>query len=429
MVDRTGELDLKGATIEQLDNPGARGRAGLATAHYVMATGPIFPHDPVPDDIQQGQLGDCYMLTAVISVLAQPGGPAAVAGMMKEQGGRVVVRLYDKSNKPHYCSIEKSIRRNAEKHNGGALWATFLEKAYAAASFVEENKKPDGKPKGKVQVGYAKLNRGHSSDVYQVLFGEDARKLGIGQDSFGGGSGDNYVFGRLWHWNPGEKLTDGERASFTQKIFGGDAELFNRFILWRTHHVVQQWDTLIDAHGDIKDKKGQTLRRRTMRIEDLRQFLTSNGLEDRVAAVLVSFCEAKRLLPSKRGGGVYTQQQLDLYNRIQTALAARKPVSLGTTKQMAAKATGKGKSAGEEIAKGLAGGHAYAVMSVRDETAAPYRKWLRIRNPWGETGRAYIAGNGNTLKAVETKEGEFDLELSDLTKRFNNVYIAGTALV
>ncbi len=428
MVDKTGELDLKGVTIDLLTNPGARGKSGTATAHYVRVGGPLFPHDPTPDDIKQGELGDCYMLTAVISILAQPGGTNAVAGMMKQQGDRVVVRLYDTTNKAHYVSIEQSIRRNAQKHNGGALWATLLEKAYAAASFVEENKKADGKPAGPVQSGYAKLNKGHSSAVYQVLFGEAGKNDAIGQDTFGGGSSDNYVFGRLWHWQPGEKLTDGERAKFTAQIFGGDADLFNRFLLWRTHHVIQQWDTLLDARGDVKDSKGTSVRRRTLRVEDLRQFLTSNGLEDRVAGTIVGFVEAKRLLPSKRGGGVYTQKQLDMYNRIQTALAARKPVSLATTEEMAAKATSKGKSAGEAIAKGLAGNHAYAVMSVRDDTMAPYRKWIRIRNPWGEIGRAYTAGAGNTLKAVATKEGEFDLELSDLTKRFKNVYIAGTVL-
>lgn len=53
--------------------------------------------------------------------------------------------------------------------------------------------------------------------------------------------------------------------------------------------------------------------------------------------------------------------------------------------------------------------------------------YIRLRNPWGHTGRHYILKNPMwpvpTLSAWKTDSGEFDLELSDLTKRFNNVYI------
>jgi hypothetical protein len=62
---------------------------------------------------------------------------------------------------------------------------------------------------------------------------------------------------------------------------------------------------------------------------------------------------------------------------------------------------------------------------VREDTDG--LKWVRIRNPWGETGREYIR-SGNMLKAKETKEGEFDLELNDLTKRFESMTVSGVQI-
>ena len=85
--------------------------------------------------------------------------------------------------------------------------------------------------------------------------------------------------------------------------------------------------------------------------------------------------------------------------------------------------SGKGKSGGEAIGKGLVGTHAYAVISVREETTSPFRKWIRIRNPWGDTGRSYMqeSPDSNVLKSQAIKAGEFDLELSDLGKRFSKM--------
>ena len=71
------------------------------------------------------------MLAGVIAILARDGGPKAIAGLMKQKDGRVVVRLYDTGGSPRYVSVEKTFRKNSEKHNGGAIWATG-----AIANFV-----------------------------------------------------------------------------------------------------------------------------------------------------------------------------------------------------------------------------------------------------------------------------------------------------
>lgn len=429
MVNPDGELDLSGSPkIEILANPGARAGTGTAKAHFTSVSGKLFPNDPAPGDIKQQQIGDCYALAAVLAILSRPGGYKAIAGLMKEVGGRVVVRFYDKGN-PRYVSIEKSIRKNEEKHNGGAIWATLLEKAYAAADFVEADKRPEGKPNSKVLTGYAKINNpGHAHDVFKTLLGGDADRKSFDMGAWDPGTGlAGYTF--LGMWNV-DLPTDARVAAIIRDVFAGDGRQWAAFFLWRTQYVRDQWQVLLDAHGDVKDDKDTTTRRKALRLEDLADFLSRMQLDGETTTTLMTFVENNKLLPGRRGTGVYAARQVILFDRIKKALHEGKPVALASTKEVASITTGKGKSAGEAVAKGLVGSHAYAVISVREDTVAPFRKWVRVRNPWGETGREYYASpqGGNVLKARAIDAPEFDLELSDVSKRFDKMYVSGVSI-
>lgn len=427
-----GELDLSGSpVIEPLANPGARGGLGLNKAHFAPVASRLFPNDPTSGDIKQQQIGDCYLLAGVLAILARQGGPKTIAGMMKEVNGRVIVRLYDTTQTARYVSIEKSIRKNEEKHNGGAIWATLLEKAYAAASFVEENK-PDPKTKdtpkgaGKFVSGYAKLHAGgKSSDVFKVLLGGNAERKEFSTTRFDSGPGMKFL--QLWTLEETGKVHETMRADLLDKIFEGDGELFMSFLHWRTNYVKNQWDVLLDSRGDIKNDKDELVRRTVLRQDDLAKFFVDFSLEKRCATKLVDYVQRHNLLPGKRGSGVYTERQITNFDRIKRALAEHKPVALGTTKMVGAVSSGKGKSAGEAMGKGLVGGHAYAVISLREDALPPFRKWIRIRNPWGDTGREYYQASpdSNVLKARAIDAAEYDLELSDLTKRFESLYLGG----
>jgi len=229
MADSNGELDLSGvANIEILSNPGARGGGGLNTAHYQIVSGPLFPKDPAPDDIQQQQLADCFLLAGVLAILTRERGPETIRGLMKESGGRVVVRLYDSGGKARYVSIEKSIRKNEEKHNGGAIWATLLEKAYAAATFADVGNSAKGPTAGQNLVGYARLNAGgHSDAVFRTLLGGKAKDLGIkGVDPYDGEEKFK-PFVWLWDITRVQDLTQWKKARVLKEVFGGDGELCN----------------------------------------------------------------------------------------------------------------------------------------------------------------------------------------------------------
>ena len=111
--------------------------------------------------------------------------------------------------------------------------------------------------------------------------------------------------------------------------------------------------------------------------------------------------------------------------RVRKSLKAGDYVALGSKKLVGTSSAGPGKSAGEQKYKGLVGGHAYAVLKVvpdkeQKDLKPTERLFLTLRNPWGEYGRKY-KDVGGELKPEEQASAVFDLELSEVTERFNNI--------
>lgn len=92
---------------------------------------PLFEHEPCIEDVSQGELGDCFFLASVASVVETD--PSIIKDMMHDNGDTVTVRIYGQKGHPHYFNIKKSVpmdENGNEPFARGAYWVQYLEKAY-----------------------------------------------------------------------------------------------------------------------------------------------------------------------------------------------------------------------------------------------------------------------------------------------------------
>lgn len=106
--------------------------------------GPLFPHEPSPNDISQGNLGDCYLLAGLSSLASR--WPEQIKKNMRDNGdGTVTVRFWKKNPPPEdpaqfseraqytpvLVTVDKIYNRTAGTED--CLWAQMIERAYTAS--------------------------------------------------------------------------------------------------------------------------------------------------------------------------------------------------------------------------------------------------------------------------------------------------------
>ena len=123
------------------DLPVAKSRDRVTTFGYETAAGSLFVGGARPTDVRQGDMGDCYFLSALGAVARQD--PARIAGMFTDNGdGTFAVRLFRDGN-PEYVTVDRRLPVNSKHHfvfankggtvtnAGNELWVALAEKAYA----------------------------------------------------------------------------------------------------------------------------------------------------------------------------------------------------------------------------------------------------------------------------------------------------------
>jgi hypothetical protein len=103
-----------------------------------FASNPLFGNGgPMPQDIHQGQVGDCYFL-AGLSAVAKVS-PNYITQSVAEMGdGTFAIRMWDINHKAHFLRVDADLPVNSAGNLGYAglgvgntIWAPILEKAYA----------------------------------------------------------------------------------------------------------------------------------------------------------------------------------------------------------------------------------------------------------------------------------------------------------
>lgn len=381
----------------------------------------IFKTSPSVNDITQSGIGDCALLAVLLSITRKA--PQRILGMMRdERGGHVVVRLYHiDTGQPIYYRLQKTYlsKKNANVTGHSAYWVYMMEKAvayyriavekykYKPYSIVGNAIQLQDETEARTQI--EALSGGKEHRLFKLLLGGNAEEIGVN-------IANNNVaakFFELVSIAPGDEQ---KNVPLLQKVFGSEqsAEALD-FV---AHFNVATKLAALGGHGAFTGELGVLRRKRMAAFVDTHY----NGLQPQTRQKITSYLES--LFPGKRGTGQYNQHQLDLFQRITQALSAQKYVVVGSKSEVGA-ANEFGRSGGS-IYKGLVGPHGYEVMDTKTQGTL---RFIRLRNPWGHTGRHYILKNPMwpepTLSAYKTDSGEFDLELSDLTKRFNNVYIGG----
>src|SRR5208283_2122475 len=98
---------------------------------YSTVNSPLYgTAGPTMSDINQGYLGDCYLLSSLAEVANQ--NPSAISSMITNNGnGTYGVRFYV-NGAPRYVTVDAQLADGGTIFNSGSnIWGSLVEQAYA----------------------------------------------------------------------------------------------------------------------------------------------------------------------------------------------------------------------------------------------------------------------------------------------------------
>ncbi|MCR5099398.1 MAG: hypothetical protein K6B14_10705 [Lachnospiraceae bacterium] len=443
----------------------------MVECKVVEFKGPLFRHDPAPSDVRQGDMGDCYFISAVNSVVEK--NPDFIRDMMQDKGDHVIVRFYDKDNKPVFVKVSKTLSTfqtknqfgtsasqfyNCATNGGGAIWLSFLEKAYAVARpQIEPDRSYRSKIQGMVKkngVQYDGIrNGGYSKNALRHILGpalKDQEEVSLvhfyPRESIDVKDFLSKMRGERKDREAEKAKKDGKKLSNAQwniqkakLFFGVDIKDENdvNYKLFSNDEVFEEIEGYVNAFL----KENFTGTRITddvdmlFLIEKLSNYsakwprINAVGYdEEKMKKHYLNYLKSyavnnKFLRRTINRDGNYSDAELEDYKKIQDALTANKIVSAGIRQYGFALKKKEGQSAGEKVIFGLPGRHAYSVRGVTEEDRSISGKTVRQRfvllvNPWKNMIRQYdrngmpymVKDDANTGTVTG---GVFKMELSD----------------
>jgi len=211
-----------------------------STPYYAEVEGQLFVDGIKPSDARQGDVGDCYFITA-LNALSQTA-PKIIENFFIEISHNVwAVRFFDNAGEAHYVTVnnEFAINRSREHlfaHFGGLnaddisneLWPALIEKAY-------------------VQVSQNKLIRNGSNTYNDIALGDSGRALlhltnkeplrikGIGKQAY---------IDYIQQNKPITVSHNAQRHTYTIESYNAEEDKFFLRNPWQHSHIYATWEEL-----------------------------------------------------------------------------------------------------------------------------------------------------------------------------------------
>jgi hypothetical protein len=190
-----------------------------AESAYAPVNGTLFGgNGPVYTDVEQGDVGDCWLLSSLAEVAARY--PQDIRNMFTAAGTTVEngttvslyqVRFFDNSGVAHYVTVDTELPGGGGSYDhpaNGVLWVALAEKAYAQANgtgFVNSsNPRVDS---------YAALDNGYATWGLQAITGKSASEYAINPSDVASA------------WNAGQLICIVSSPNHSSPYIVGDAKV------------------------------------------------------------------------------------------------------------------------------------------------------------------------------------------------------------
>ena len=397
---------------------------------------PLFLHTPCIKDLKQGEVGDCYLLAGLGSVVASS--PDLIRQLMRDNGdGTVTVRFFrnkedDGTDEPLYVTVKKTVPKNivtqGDEYARGCLWVQMIEKAYAVSGI--HSNAVTGKQKKKNTPGYDGISGGHLCFFLRHLLGSSDT---IFYDMKGNVKTINYGIeaAKLLNAIPIEKapiLQQGQAMSriaiekylmVLAEIAAEDgvslSSIKNEKKLRKN---LQKYSKIMKRYAEETEKSGKPVN------EAMKKYEKFKLNEENLTKLVDVLCDGldKKMAPADDTIELYSQVEMAAYNDITKALHDHKYVMFGT-KKLGLLKLGKN---GETESSGMVGTHAYTVLRTEEiKIAGKVHRYLVLFNPWTEGGITYKLDKNNSIKkgkSTNKDEGIFYLELRDALAKYADSY-------
>ncbi len=399
---------------------------------------PLFTHRPNIRDIEQGQLGDCYLLAGLTAVVER--NPEEIMKIMRDNGdGTVTVRFMRRevqadgrrSYVPHYVTVRKTIPvyvgNETDAFSRGAFWVKMMEKAYVASGLYlgmgrEMNDRDYQAVKQYIDnvepgVAYGDISGGNPGLFLSLLLGRDS---------------EEHFYSENGLREFGDRV-DGRRMLSIPAVTAEGIQIFKSDSADEIGAWYEKQKELF-AYYKNSFRNGNGLPDESENSSYYDYFRSLGQLTIEQFNAFMDICKQQHLKQlyenqqiTQREGNIntvqyYTAEQLDLYHRIQQKLYEGHDVTFIT------KDFGKAGTAmnGEPMSGGLVGQHVYTIINTRRERLGDREYlFLTLRNPWAYQGVVYHAEeNGVRGKSDLLKEakGLFYLELKDFAQALHVWY-------